>query len=328
MRVLVTGATGFLGGNLLRMLCDDGHCVRYLSRQGRVAQAALDYPQAECCEGDLNNALSLERACKDIDWVFHAAAIVSSLERDRYQMEQVNVEGTKSLFRVACKAGVKRFVHISSVDTIGIEEKREIANEDSLCDFTTLRNPYPDTKLAAEKYLLQNKSVDIQIVVVNPGFMIGSYDTHGTSSRIVHEILKNKGLFAPSGGNSFVDVKGVCRGAILAAEKGRSGERYILAGHNLTYLEFFKKVAVLCHRPKPLAVLPPFITLLAASAMEKLSLICGKKPIVTKNDAVFSLLPHYYSSQKAEKELGYVIHPIEPAIMDAITWFSTEKKSK
>ncbi|MTK54227.1 NAD-dependent epimerase/dehydratase family protein [Paludibacter sp.] len=328
MRVLVTGATGFLGGNLLRMLCDDGHYVRYLSRQGRVARTALDYPQAECCEGNLNDPLSLERACKDIDWIFHAAAIVSSLERDRSQMEQVNVEGTKSLFYAARKAGVKRFVHISSVDTIGIEEKCAIANEDVLCDFSNLRNPYPDTKLAAEKFLLQNKNTDIQTVVVNPGFMIGAYDTHGTSSRIVYEILNNSGLFAPSGGNSFVDVKDVCRGAILAAEKGRSGERYILAGHNLTYREFFEKVAVLCHRPKPLAVLPAFITLSAASAIEKISLIIGEKPIVTKNDAVFSLLPHYYSSQKAEKELGYVIHPIEPAIEDAITWFSSEKKSK
>jgi dihydroflavonol-4-reductase len=325
MRVLVTGATGFLGGSLLRMLCDDGHCVRYLSRQGRVARAALDYPQAECCEGDLNDPLSLERACKDIDWIFHAAAIVSSLERDRSQMEQVNVEGTKSLFHAACKAGVKSFVHISSVDTIGIEEKCATANEGVSCDFAALRNPYSDTKLAAEKFLLQNKNADIQIFVVNPGFMIGSYDTHGTSSRIVYEILKNKGLFAPSGGNSFVDVKDVCRGAILAAEKGSSGERYILAGHNLTYREFFNKVAILCHRPKPLVVLPSFITLSAASVIEKLSLIVGKKPIITKNDAVFSLLPHYYSSQKAEKELGYVIHPIEPAIVDAITWFSTAK---
>ncbi|MDP4202780.1 MAG: NAD-dependent epimerase/dehydratase family protein [Bacteroidota bacterium] len=326
MRVLVTGATGFMGGNLLRMLCDDGHYVRYLSRQGRVALAALDYPQAECFEGDMNDSLSLERACKDIDWIFHAAAIVSSLEKDRCQMELVNVDGTKSLFEAACKAGVKRFVHISSVDTIGIEEKSAIANEDVQYDFAALRNPYPDTKLAAENFLFQNKSADIQIVIINPGFMIGAYDTHGTSSRIVYEILRNKGLFAPSGGNSFVDVKDVCRGAILAAEKGRSGERYILAGHNLTYRAFFNKVAVLCHRPKPLAVLPDFVTLSAASALEKLSLICGKKPIVTKNDAVFSLLPHYYSSQKAEKELGYVIHPIEPAIVDAITWFSTAKK--
>jgi Nucleoside-diphosphate-sugar epimerases len=325
MRVLVTGATGFLGGNLLRMLCDDGHYVRYLSRQGRVALVALDYPQAECCEGDLNDSLSLEKACKDIDWVFHAAAIVSSLERDRSQMELVNVEGTKSLFYAACKAGVKRFVHISSVDTIGIQGKYGIANEDTLSNFSTLRNPYPDTKLAAEKFLLQNKYSDIQIVVVNPGFMIGSYDTHGTSSRIIYEILNKKGLFAPSGGNSFVDVKDVCRGIILAAEKGKSGERYILAGHNLTYREFFKKVAVLCHRPKPLTVLPAFITLSAAFAIEKMSLIVGKKPMVTKNDAAFSLLPHYYSSQKAEKELGYVIHPIEPAIVDAITWFSTAK---
>ncbi len=192
-----------------------------LSRQGRAAQAALDYPQAECCEGDLNDSFSLEKACKDIDWVFHAAAIVSSLERDRSQMEQVNVEGTKSLFYAASKAGVKRFVHISSVDTIGIEGKCANANEDNLCDFTALRNPYADTKLAAEIFLLHNKNTDIQVIVVNPGFMIGSYDTHGTSSRIVYEILNNKGLFAPSGGNSFVDVKDVWSGCNFGRRKGK-----------------------------------------------------------------------------------------------------------
>lgn len=326
MKILVTGATGFLGGNLLRMLCDNGHTVRYLSRAGRVAVAASDYPQAECFEGDLCDSPSLESACKDIDWVFHAAAIVSSLERDRPQMEQINVEGTKSMFAAACKAGVKRFVHVSTVDTIGIAPNNGLANGANMNNFKSLRNPYSDTKSAAEEFLLKQKKVDIEVVIVNPGFMIGSYDTHSTSSRIVCEILQNKGLFAPSGGNSFVDVKDVCRGAILAAERGRNGERYILAGHNLTYREFFSKVALLCHTSQPLAVLPPFVTLKAAATVERVSLWFNKKPLVTRNDAVFSLLPHYYSSLKAEQELGYIIHPIEPAIMDAINWYQHKSK--
>lgn len=308
------------------MLCDEGHSVRYLSRKGRIAEAAIDYPQAICFEGDLCDAESLEAACVDIDWIFHAAAIVSSLERDRPQMERVNVQGTQTFLDAARRAGAKRFVHVSTVDTIGIDEKSEIANEDSRYDYSSLRNPYADTKSEAEKIIVNSELSDMQIIIVNPGYMIGAFDVYGTSSRMVYEVLNNNGLFAPPGGNSFVDVKDVCKGAILAAEKGRSGERYILAGHNLTYREFFSRVAILCHRTKPVAVLSPFITLVAATVIEKLAILFNAKPLITRNDAVFSLLPHYYSSRKAEMELGYVIHPIEPAIIDAINWYKQKNR--
>jgi nucleoside-diphosphate-sugar epimerase len=117
-------------------------------------------------------------------------------------------------------------------------------------------------------------------------------------------------------------VKDVCRGAIQAAEKGKAGERYILAGHNLTYRDFFSQVSNLCNRPKPLAVLPRFLTLNLSAIIENASLLLNRKPMITRNDAVFSLLPHYYSSNKAERELGYVIHPLESAIKDTIDCYS------
>jgi len=326
MNVLVTGATGFLGGNLLRMLCYEGHSVRYLSRNGQSAIAAIDYPQAACYSGDLSDFNSLLSACKCVDWVFNAAAIVSSLERDRAMIQQINVEGTKLLFEAARQSGVKRFIHVSTVDTIGIDTQSDCTNEESKNDFSALNNPYSDTKKAAEDFLLSNKYSDIEVVIVNPGFMIGGFDTKGTSSRIVSEIMHHKGIFAPRGGNSFVDVTDVCRGAIVAAQKGRNGERYILAGHNLTYKEFFTQVAYLCNRMAPIAVLPPFLTLKLASLAEHLALLIHKKPIVTRNDAFFSLLPHYYSSLKAEMELDYVINPLKPAIQEAINWYTLMRK--
>jgi dihydroflavonol-4-reductase len=327
MRVFVTGATGFFGGNLLRLLCDEGHTVSYLSRQGKPALAANDYPQAICREGDLCDVASLEKACRNIDWIFHAAAIVSSCENDRLKMEKVNVEGTEALFQAACQAGVKRFIYISTVDTIGIDPEKPIANENNRSGFSYLCNPYSDTKTAAENYLFENKEADTAVVIVNPGFMIGAFDTHGTSSRIVREITRNKSLFAPKGGNSFVDVKDVCRGALSAAEKGKAGERYILAGHNMTYRNFFTLTARLGHAIPPVAILPGWLTLAVATLVEKGMSWLGMKPLFTRNDAVFSLLPHYYSSQKAEQELGYHIQPLEPAIQQAIDWFQG-KKSK
>jgi dihydroflavonol-4-reductase len=321
MNVMLTGATGFLGGNLLRMLCAEGHHVRYLSRGGKIAQADTGLADVSCVEGDLADYENLISACRGADWVIHAAAMVSSLEKDRSGMEKVNVAGTLSLLRASQCVKVRRFIFISSVDAVGIGSENVIANEDALYNNQCLRNPYSDTKHEAEKQLLSIQNSDTEIIIVNPAFMLGYWDTHQTSSRIVRQLHGECIFFAPNGGNCFVDVKDVCKGIIAAAEKGRNGQRYILGGHNLSYRDFFVRVASVIGRSAPVLVLPDRLVLFIAFCLEKLALAVHATPILTHNDAKFSILPHYFSSDKARNELGYSISPIEDAIRCALEWY-------
>jgi dihydroflavonol-4-reductase len=321
MKILITGATGFVGGNLLRMLANGTNEIIYISRGGKPAPAAEGLPNVTCVTGDVIDLPSLKEACKEVDWVFHSAAMVSSLERQRAQMVEVNVTGTKNILQAALENRVQCFVHISSVDTVGMNEDGSPANEDTVYNFDKLRNPYSDTKTAAEKEVFNAVEKGLHAVIVNPGFMIGAWDVKGSSSRIILEVMKGKGQIATHGGNCFVDVEDVCRGAILAAEKGKSGERYILGGHNLNYLDFFTQAAIVCNKPKPWLVVPNWAAKAVGYIVENTALFFGKKPLVSKNEVIFSLLPHYYSSEKAIRELGYQISPLAPSIERARNWF-------
>ena len=320
-RALVTGATGFVGGNLVRVLAEKGYRVRYIARGGKDAIAAKDLSGVEKLAGDLVDHASLARAVADTDVVFHAGALVSFLERDRKEMERVNVEGTEVLLRLSKQAGVKRFVHISTVDTVGTVPDGSPAHEETPYNLHALHNVYPDTKTAAEERVKAAAAAGQDCVIVNPGFMIGAYDSKPSSSGMVLEMMRGKGVLAPSGGNSFVDVLDVCRGCILADERGVSGQRYILAGHNLTYYEFWTKIAGIVGKRKPLGVAPGWLAMFVAACVEGLAALRGKRPLFSRAETRFSLMDHYFASGKAERELGYAFSPIEPAIERARDWF-------
>jgi len=327
MRILITGATGFVGGNLLRMLADGNNEIRYISRGGKSAPAANGLPNVHCVTGDVIDLLSLQDACKGMDWVFHSAAMVSSIEKQRQEMVEVNVIGTRNILQAALDNKVKRFVHISTVDTVGMTNDGSPAKEQTIYNFDKFHNPYADTKTAAEKEVLTFVEKGLEALIVNPGFMIGVWDVKGSSSRIILEIMRGNGKVATRGGNCFVDVEDVCRGAILAAEKGKTGDRYILGGHNLTYTDFFSLASKICNQPKPWLIAPDWLAILTGIILEKTALILGKKPMVSKNEVIFSLLPHYYSSEKAIRELDYKISALEPAIEKAKSWFMENNSS-
>lgn len=322
MKILLTGATGFMGGNLLRFLAQDStNELFYLSRGGKIAPAAKGLERVTCLTGDVTNYQSLLEASKDMDIIYHAAAMVSSLEKNRKDMELINVDGTKNILQAALTQEVKKFVHISTVDTIGLESDAYPANENTTYNFDVFHNPYCDTKTAAEACVLEAVKNGLDVVIVNPTFMIGAWDVKGSSSRMVHEIMKGNIRFVSKGGNCFVDVLDVCKGTKLAAEKGIAGERYILGGHNISYVEFFKIIAKVCGVSNKFHRVPNCLVKAVAFCIEKVSLFLKSKPLLSYNDAVFSTLPHYFSSDKAIKQLGYTISPIQPAIERARDWF-------
>jgi dihydroflavonol-4-reductase len=328
VNVLLTGATGFVGGNLLRMLHERGYHVRYLSRGGKEAIAARGLQNVECVAGDLADHPSLERAAQGMELVFHAGAMTSMEERDRKMMERVNVEGTAVLLAAAKRAGVRRFVHVSTVDTMGLPGDGSPGDEAVPYNLAWLKNPYPDTKVAAEKLVIAAAAAGQDCVIVNPGYMIGEYDAKGSSSTMVLEIMRKKGVLAPDGGNSFVDVLDVCRGCLLAAERGKTGERYILAGHNLTYFDFWTRTAKVVGVRGPIAKAPGFLAMFVAACVELLARLRKKPPLFSRRQVRMSLLPHYFSSHKAERELGYAYSPIEPAIARAAEWFRANTSAR
>ncbi len=220
--VLVTGATGFFGGNLARALCERGARVRVLTRGGRpVALEGFDY---EVAEGDLTDEGAVARATAGCRQVYHAAAAIVFWCRTRsdYQaVRRVNVDGTRGVLRAAARAGVERVVHVSTVDTIGLPPPGTVADETTNWPPGRIDNVYAETKREAEA---EARAAEVDTVVVNPAFMIGAFDPKPSSGRLLTPLLRSPVVVCPSrGGNNFVHVNDVVAGTVAAMERGRRG---------------------------------------------------------------------------------------------------------
>jgi dihydroflavonol-4-reductase len=253
--VLVTGATGLVGNNVVRQLVARGVSVRALVRgRGEAVDRALAGLPVDRRAGGLDDARGLEAAADGTAVVIHAAAMVHCGWRHLDEMREANVEGTRRIARAARLAGA-RLVHVSSVDAIGLRPDGEPADEDTppggMPDC-----PYVVTKREAEAVVLEEVDRGLDAVIVNPVYMIGPWDWKPSSGRMLLEVGAGKGLFAPPGGNDFVDVRDVAIGILAAAEAGRTGRRYILGGHALSYLDAWRIFARVAGRMQPLGLAP------------------------------------------------------------------------
>jgi len=317
--LLVTGATGFFGGNLARALCLRGDRVRVMTRGGRpVALEGLDY---ELVEGDLTDAPSLARAAAGCRQVYHAAASVvfwCRTPREYEAVRRVNVEGTRELLRAAAAAGVDRVVHVSTVDAIGLPPPGSLADETTNWPPGRIDNVYATTKREAEAAAL---AAPIDVVVVNPAFMIGGFDPKPSSGRLLAPLLRGPVVVYPShGGNNFVHVRDAVAGAMAAMEKGRRGERYILGGENLTYRELFRRALALIDRRPLMCPLSRPVAVLAGRILEGGGWLTGREPMLTASLARIAFADHYYDSSKAIRELALPQTPIEHALSEAVAW--------
>lgn len=319
--VLVTGATGFFGGNLARRLAQSGCRVRVLVRGGR-RPVALEGLEFEPAEGDLRDVASLARAVAGCRQVYHAAASMAMWCRDRAAVEQVreiNVGGTRRLLQAARAAGVERAVHVSTVDAIGLPPPGEIADESTDWPPGRIRTPYAITKREAEAVAL---SSGVETVIVNPGLMIGPFDPKPSSGRLLLPLTRGPIVFCPRhGGNNFVDVRDAVAGAMAAMARGRAGERYILGHVNLSYRDLFSRALAALGR-RPLLVPAPSAAVTAAGcAMEMAGRLTGIEPILPRELARLASANHYYDPGKAIRDLGLPQTPIETALADAYGWY-------
>ncbi len=324
MKAFITGATGFIGGNLARLLVADGHQVRALIRPDSDHRNLNGLP-LEIVTGSLDHPQLLAEQIADCEVVFHVAALYSLWEKDRAAIYQANVVGTENVLSAARQAQVKRFVHTSSVAAIGVPAAGTSANETNTTTVEALVSDYKKSKFLAEQAVLKAGQNGLDVVVVNPSTPIGAYDVKPTpTGEIVLRFLQNRMPAYVHTGLNLIDVEDVARGHILAWQKGRTGERYILGNRNLTLAEMLRLLAGITGIPAPKFAVPHLLPLAVAFVDEKiLARYLGKTPQVSYASVQMSQHAMYYDSTKAVCELGLPQSSIESAIEKAVRWFQS-----
>ena len=326
MRVLVTGATGFVGGNLVRALLDRGYDVRALVRPNSDG-GAMNNLGVEEAQGDLRNRDSISRALKGCQGLFHCAAIYTFWSQNPSEIYKVNAEGTRIIFEEAQRAGVERAVYTSTVSTIGIP-KKSLGTEETKVRPQDLVGHYKRSKFMGEQEALTAAQNGLPVVIVNPAAPIGPWDVKPTpTGGIVLDFLCRKLPFYIGTGMNIVDVEDVADGHILAMEKGVPGQRYILSNRNMTLLEILLILQDITGIKAPRVRLP--INLIILLGMID-NLIEGKllkrKPRIPLEGMRVAKKPMYVSSEKAVRELGMPQTPVEEAFEKAVRWFRDHRR--
>lgn len=321
MKVLVTGSTGFVGGNLVRALKAKGYEIRVLVRK-QSDDFTLRHIDVERVTGDLTDRESLARALKDCEGLFHCAALYTFWNLDYREVYRVNVEGTKTILQEAIKARVKKVVYTSSVATIGIPQKG-LGTEDTEPTPANLIGHYKRSKYQAEQEAMKAVSMGLPVVVVNPTAPVGPWDVKPTpTGGIILNFLKGKIPAYVNTGLNIVDVEDVATGHILAMEKGQPGQRYILGNRNMTFKNILDILSNITGKKGPYFRIP--ITVLIALGMID-ELIEGKllkkKPRIPLEGIRIARRPMYVTSTKAIQELGFPQNSPEVALENAVKWF-------
>lgn len=322
--VLVTGASGFVGAAVLRALLARGRRVRVLLRP-RSDRRNIDGLDVEPRIGTLEDATSLREAVEGCGVLYHVAADYRLWVRDESAMYRANVDGTRALMLAALDCGVERIVYTSSVATLGIAPGGGEADETTPSALADMIGPYKRSKFLAEEAvcgLVAERG--LPAVIVNPSTPIGPRDVKPTpTGRMIVEAASGRMPAFVDTGLNIVHVDDVADGHLLAEEKGRIGERYILGGENLTLAEILRRIALLTgRRPPTLSVPIPAIWPIAIGA-EAWGRLSGKEPFVTRDGLRMARKKMFFSSAKARRELGYHARPAQEALADAVAWFKT-----
>jgi dihydroflavonol-4-reductase len=324
MRVFLTGATGFLGSHVARVLVEQGADLRLLVRPTSSLRN-LEGLKADTATGDLRDPASLGRAMAGCDTVFHVAADYRLWVRDPQEMYRSNVDGTRAILEAACKTGVRRVVHTSSVATIGFSGNGHPADEDSPVSLADMIGPYKRSKFMAEQVALEAGRSGMHVVVVNPTTPVGEQDVKPTpTGRIVVDFLKRKFPAYVETGLNLVDVRECAQGHVAALEKGKPGQRYILGGENLTLKQILDKLAAITGLPSPRVKLPYVFAYAAGVVDETITgRLLKREPRATVDTVRMGKKKMFASSEKAERELGWKIVPVDAALRRAVEWFRT-----
>jgi len=314
MRALVTGASGFVGANLVRALLERDFKVRALVRPSSTLKA-LEGLDVELVQGDVRDRDSLRRALKGCSLVFHAAALYAFNVRPRSLVYGINVEGTRNVLQAALDLGAERVVHTSSVAALG--GARDDSPLDERVETPWLLGDYQRSKHLAERVALEFAKKGLPVVIVNPSMPVGPYDVKPTpSGRVIVDFLNRKMPAYADARLNVVDVEAVALGHVLAAERGRAGERYVLGGENLTLEQLLQRLSRITGLPAPEVKLP-YGLLFPLAALGTLT----GSPRLNLESLRMARYHPYVRSDKAARELGFPVKPVDEALRKAVRWF-------
>jgi dihydroflavonol-4-reductase len=320
MRVFVTGGTGFVGANLVRLLLEKGYTVRTLVRSQTTPTnlAGLDVEQVQ---GDLLDP-DLSTKMQGCEAVFHVAAHYSLWQRDRAQLHRSNVLGTRNVLAAARKAGVGRTIYTSSVAAIGVPGDGRIADETYQSPVEKLVGDYKKSKYWAEQEAHQAVRDGQDVVIVNPSTPIGAWDVKPTpTGDIILRFLKGQMPVYLNTGLNLIHVRDVAEGHLQALHRGKTGDRYILGHENLTLAEILEHLSRISGKPAPKGQIPAWIPLTLAWVDEYVLARLGKEPSVPLAGVQMARQQMFYQATKAQRELGLPQTPIQMALKEAVDWF-------
>jgi dihydroflavonol-4-reductase len=324
-KVLITGGTGFIGSHLVRALLKRDETVRCLVRRSSRLDNLKDLP-VEFAYGDLRDRDSLSAAMGDCHTLYHCAADYRLWTKNPDELYESNVQGTRNILQAALDAGVERVVYTSSVGALGLNDDGRPANEETPVALDDMIGHYKRSKYLAEREVEKFIEDGLPVVMVNPSTPVGELDIKPTpTGKIIVDFLRGKMFGFVDTGMNLVDVADVAEGHILAAERGRTGEKYILGNQNLTLKEIFDLLAELTGLPSPKLRVPNLLAETYARVENFWSIrVAGREPFAPLESVRMSRHKMWFDSAKAVRELGLPQHSIAGALRRAVDWFKEQ----
>lgn len=318
--ILVTGGTGFIGSSLAIALHQKGHDVRILRREHSDLRA-IGSTSVKHCIGDVRDRESLRKAISGCSVVFHTAAVISHWRRERELMFETNITGTRNVVEACQELGIQKLVYTSSVSAVGFRSDGKLANETTEFNWDPYDIGYRISKFRAEQEVWHGIKKGLPALILNPSTVIGPRDIHFHGGQLIRDVFRKRIFYYTRGGMNIVYIDDVVSGHLAALDRGRIGERYILAGENLTYQQVFTTTAEVVGGIRPFIRLPiPGVRLIAAAA-EAVSTFTGRRPWVSLELVAGMEVRNWFSSEKARRELGYTTTPFRQAVGRTFDWY-------
>jgi len=319
--VVVTGATGHIGNVLVRELSTRNEKIRAVIPFGEDTTAIKDL-DLEIVRGDVRDIELLKQAIEGADIVYHLAGIISILPGKRWLLQEVNVKGTRNVVEVCLKSRVKRLVYVSSIHAIKEPPRGTVIDETQPFDPSSVLGDYAKSKAQATLEVLEAVRKGLDAVIVCPTGVIGPYDFKGSDmGQLILSYIHNKMKACIDGAYDFVDVRDVAKGIVLAAEKGKKGQSYILSGERISVPGLFSMLEKITGIRAPKFKVPCQLARVIGIVATPYYLLTKSKPLITKDSIDVLASNSYISSQKAKHELGYTSRPIWESLVDSVTWF-------
>lgn len=321
-KILVTGATGFLGSRLVERLASTSDEIFILVRKTSDLTALSGVlEKVSMVYGDITDPASVDAAMKGMDLVYHTAGLTYMGDRKNELLYKINVEGTRNILRAAVASGVERVLHVSSITAVGIAFDKKPLNEKAVWNFDAIGLEYARTKNLSEVEVAKAVKKGLDCAIVNPAFVFGAGDVNFNAGRIIKDVYNRRLPFYPVGGICVVDVDIVTDTIIAAMEKGKTGERYIIGGENVTYKQLFDTISNVTGAPRITLPLPFQLGKILKSVLD----MYKKKDRISKlfNLSMFRVASEflYFDSSKAVAELGMRQEPHENSIRSAYEWY-------